>query len=454
MPLESCGTARKSSYRSPERSHERRIALFSRSVLLLALFVSVSSTTVICADELKPSGPPPTPAQAEFQKGRAALDAGKYAEAQLSFQKSMQLDPKLLNPLLGMAELNIKKNNAAAADEYLQKATVLGPKDANVWTIRGHYLFFRKDYASAEKAFKMAISLDAKLERPHYELGDLYMLGFHKPDEAANYYKEALAINPTDSRVHYTLANALAETGHLDEAQAQLEESTRLDPKNPLFQDSLGDFYLRRGKFDQAELAYARAIATNPQLISARIGMGDVYVGRKDFDRAIAKYQEVLQIAPKATAVLVKIGVLRELKSEWTEAEQAYRQALDLDPKLAVAANNLAWLLNEHKKQPAEALKWANVAVRSAPKDANFQDTLGWVLRANGDSVRALAALKQANVLAPQNPGILYHLGVLYQEAGNPLLASENYSKALAISTKFDGAGDAQTRLTALHAHQ
>lgn len=440
-----------SSQRRGARCGPRASSTFPQ--FLFVLLLSLLAGTMVCrADGITNPTAPATPAQAEFLKGRSALNAGNLAEAQTSFQKSLQLDPKLMNALLGLAEVSILKGNAAGADQYLQKATALAPKSAEVWTVRGHYLFFRKRYPEAEKALNTAVSLDSKLERPHYELGDLYLLGFHKPDQAIVAYKDSLSINPNNARVHYTLANALAEAGRLDEASAQLDEAARLDPKNGSLQKSIGDFYLERRKLDLAQQAYARALAIDPHFVAAKIGEGDVFVARRDLDRALTAYQAALQIAPKATAALVKIGVLREMKGQWKEAEQAYRQALAADPKLALPANNLAWVLNEHLNQPAEALKWATIAVRLAPKDYNMQDTYGWVLRSNHSPSQALAALKVANSLSPQNPQVLYHLGVLYQESKQHQAAISSFSKALEVSKSFDGSADAQARLAALRA--
>ena len=422
-----------------------------RIFLLFTFFSPVATLLVASADDLKSVQPArATPAQQEFLNGQAALSANKLPEAQACFQRSIQLDPKLLNPVLGLAELEILKNNAAGADQYLLKATAMAPKDANVWTVRGHYLFFRKSYPEAEQAFNKAIALDPKLERPHYELGDLYLLGFHNPQAAITAYQAALAINRDDSRVHYTMANALAEVGRLDEAQAQLVEAARLDPQNLSLQISIGDFNLKRGNLDLAQQAFDKALSINPAFVPARLGQGDVFVARKDLDHALLSYQAALQYAPNSTAAQVKIAVLQELKGQWNEAEQSYRNALKLDPKLLLAANNLAWILNEHQNKSAEALKWATSAASLAPQDFNTQDTLGWVLRSNGNLARALATLKNANSLAPDNPQILYHLGVVYQETKQPQLAVEYLSRALSFGRTFDGAADAKARLVAL----
>jgi tetratricopeptide (TPR) repeat protein len=415
-------------------------------VLVLASFV-LSSTAH--ADEVKKVAPA-TPAQKEYLKGQVALAANKLAEAQACFERSLQLDPKLVGPLLSLSEVEILKKNPAAADEYLRKAIALAPKDASVWTVRGHYLFFRKNYSEAEQDFKTAIRLDPTLERPYYELGDLYLLGFKKPDQAIAAYKSALALKPYDSRVRYTLGNALAEAGRLDEAQMQLEEAARFDPKNPSLQNAIGDFNLKRRKWDLAEQAYAKALAIDPHFIPARVGEGDVFVARRNFSQALVSYQTALQMAPKSPLTLVKVGALQELQGNWIEAERAYRNALAIDPNLVIAANNLAWILNEHLNKTPEAFRWATAAAALAPEDSNVQDTLGWVLRSSGDRTRALAVLSQAHALAPDNPQVLYHLGVVYQESQQTERAIQSLSRALSLSKNFEGAADAKVRLDAL----
>lgn len=394
--------------------------------------------------------PPASSAAGEFRQGAALLEAQKYGEAEASFRKTLATDPRFAPAYLGLAEIRMEKRDPAGAGAYLQKAVTLAPRDSVILTDWGHYLFFRKRYDEAKLAFTKASALDPKAARPHYELGDLYLLGLHRPADAAAAYREALAIDPNNSRVHYTLANALAEAGRLDDAQSQLEEAVRLDAKDPVLVKALGDFCLRRGKLDQAQQAYERALVIDPRYLPARIASGDVLVARKNLDGAIAEYKAALQIAPRATDPLVKIAILREKQGRWQEAAQFYRKALDADPKLGLASNNLAWLLLQHGQNPAEVLKLANETVEHYPRNANFEDTLAWVLRAHKESARALIAAKKAAALAPKDPQIMYHLGVLYQETGQAALAARSYRQALAITRAFDGANDAQVRLTAM----
>ncbi|MGH9360148.1 MAG: tetratricopeptide repeat protein [Terriglobia bacterium] len=422
--------------------------------MFLALLAALGCPGGIVADSISAANVvPESPSAKQFQQAATLLRQGKYAEAEVGFENALKTDPKFAPAYLGLAEIRVGKGDVAGAGAYLQKAVALDPRSQAVQTDWGHYLFFERRYGEAKQAFTKAIALDPKVSRPHYELGDLYLLGLHQPAEAAAEYREALAIDPANSRVHYTLANALVEEGRLDDAQSQLEGAVRLDPKKPALLKALGDFYLRRGKPDQAQQAYDRALVVDPKYVPAQIGKGDALVAKGDLNGAIADYTAVLQVAPRATDALVKIAILRDRQGQWEEAERFYRRALDASPKLGPASNNLAWLLLQHHQNPAEAVKLASQTVKLYPASANFQDTLAWALRANKDSAGALIAVKKAAALGPKNPQILYHLGVLYQEAGKPALAVRSYAQALAISRAFDGAEDAESRLAALKKH-
>jgi len=428
-----------------------RILLRVRAVLLLGVTACLLIVPHCFADSLvKPIAHPRTPAEVEFQKGYEALEANRLADAEVAFRRSSQLDPRLTSALLGLAEIRMRKGDAAGAGPFLQKAAAVAPKNVEVQATWGHYLFFRQRYDEALKVLNAAVRLDPKMARPHYELGDLYLLGLKKPQLSVAAYREALAIDPKNARFHYSLANALAETGQIDQAQSEMEEAVRLEPNDAPLMKWYGDFQLRRGRPDQAMDSFAKALAIDPHYVPALVAQGDVLAQRKQFDQALGKYQEALKIAPQSAEVYARMGLLYEAQQRWSDAEQAYTKATEADPNLAVAWNNLAWLLAEREKQIARALTLARKAVALAPQNADYQDTLGWILRENGEKDGALTALKKAAQLAPQNPQILYHLGVVYQEKGLSQAAAQSLKKALGISKNFEGAQDAEGRLAAL----
>lgn len=154
----------------------------------------------------------------------------------------------------------------------------------------------------------------------------------------------------------------------------------------------------------------------------------------------------------RSSLALLKIGLVEQRQQRTGEAEKAYLEAIQLDPKQAMAYNNLAWLAAERKADLDHALAWATKAVALLPRDATCEDTLGWVYRARGEHDKAAVALRKASALEPQNPEVLYHLGVVDAEEGQTREARESLTKALATNRDFDGSSDAKARLASLSA--
>jgi tetratricopeptide (TPR) repeat protein len=79
--------------------------------------------------------------------------------------------------------------------------------------------------------------------------------------------------------------------------------------------------------------------------------------------------------------------------------------------------NNLAWLYQQ-RGNLAKARGFAERAVALAPSYRIAEDTLGWILLAQGDIDQALTHLKAASDALPQNAEIQFHFAVALSRAG------------------------------------
>jgi Tfp pilus assembly protein PilF len=417
---------------------------------LIALAACLAFCAHAPADEMsKKSG-----AQIQFEQGLSALHAKDYVQAEASFKKTLELNPKFAAAYLGLADLRQSQGKPAEAGVYLQKAVAIAPQNTGVQTAWGQFLSSQKRYAEAEKALQRAVQLDPKAPLPHELLGDLYLMSLKKPQEAIVAYRACLSVDPTNPKASFMLGTALLAVGKTQEAEEQLSKTSEQNPANLAVRKTLADLQLRNAELDAALASYNKILQIAPNSTFAQIGIGDVMMQRKDYERASTAYNTALANAPRSTEAQTKLAMVQELKGDNNSAERSYRSALEMDPKNAVAANNLAWLLGVKEQKPKEALLWAQKAVAANPKNANFLDTEGWLAHASGDTATALLVLKKAQALSPQDPGILYHLGILYQETGKLPLANESFSRALAINPTFNGAADARARLDAIGPHQ
>ena len=117
-----------------------------------------------------------------------------------------------------------------------------------------------------------------------------------------------------------------------------------------------------------------------------------------------------------------------------------YEEAIRLDPNLAIAKNNLAYLMADEGKNLDRALDLAQEAKAQLPENANVADTLGWVLFKKGIPEAAIGYLQEAE--ASFKPGdadlgvVRVHLAMAYEANKQPDKAREALARALAALEK------------------
>jgi predicted Zn-dependent protease len=98
----------------------------------------------------------------------------------------------------------------------------------------------------------------------------------------------------------------------------------------------------------------------------------------------------------------------------------------------------------------AKARGLAEQAIAAAPGAAEIDDTLGWILLAQGETDRALTHLSAASVSAPKNPDIQYHLAVALNRLGRVTDAQTTLETLLGSGATFTDKADAEKLLQQL----
>ena len=227
----------------------------------LLLFYAATGVTLVSAGPIGITTPKPaSSAEAAYRRGLESLNKGDLHEAEAAFKEAVQLEPKAVQPLLGLADVAVRQKNPKQAEAYLQQASNLAPQSVDVQSAWGRYLYHQQRFNEAEAAFKKAIALDPQAVAPHIDLGDLYLGALQKPQEAIEAYRTALKLDPSHAGAHYALGSALAATNDLEAAQVAFTEASRLAPNNPLPSQALGQLYAVRQEYDKALEAFAHVL--------------------------------------------------------------------------------------------------------------------------------------------------------------------------------------------------
>jgi Flp pilus assembly protein TadD len=281
-----------------------------------------------------------------------------------------------LNDLLDEAQAALDKNNFESAIPPLQK-----------------FLAEKPDVAFA-----------------HFQLAYAYT-GLNRVDEARAEYERCVALDPKLAEAQLNLGILVLEK---DAAAAvpPLHKAVELLPSQSRPRFLLGIALERSGDLAGAAESYEAAAHLNPSDTEAQVHLGGVYLQLKRPAEAENKFRTVLESQPKS--LLALRGLALSLDAEGKPgAVEAYRNYLGADPKDSEVRARLVQLLVANKQ--------FDEALAETEKSGSGQAPTLDVLRLRADIFvrqnkfdEAIAALKQAIALAPQDAQLHGGVGRLY----------------------------------------
>ncbi len=155
-----------------------------------------------------------------------------------------------------------------------------------------------------------------------------------------------------------------------------------------------------------------------------------------------------LRRSPDALAALDKADALAQTPSEhfgtyylratildhdknYSGAEIEYKKALALAPNNQAILNDYGYMLADQGTRLPEALAMVKKAVEIDPQNGSYLDSLGWVYFKLGQYGPAETNLHQAIDRSPADASIHDHLGQVYEKTGRLKLAVDQWERAM-----------------------
>jgi serine/threonine-protein kinase len=261
-----------------------------------------------------------------------------------------------------------------------------------------------------------------------------------RPQEAAGFYRVALALRPNASVIYNNLGNVLADAGLLEEAIGCLRKALAQTPNEARVINNLATALDARGLSEEAIALYQRALALNPRYVEAHYNLGLALFNRGDVKRAIAHYQQALAVNPNLARVYCNLGIALYTRNNLDGALVQFDKALSLDPQIALAHHNRGNVLRVRGQLP-EAIAEYRRAIALGFKDAKVHAALGLALALRKDLDGAMEEYYQAIALDPTLAAVYTNLGSALQAKGNLEGAIAKFRQAVAPRSRgFRGA--------------
>ena len=209
------------------------------------------------------------------------------------------------------------------------------------------------NFPAAAYEFSQALGGRSLQKSSFEQIGDIMKLLGNEP-KAAEYYKKAVAVEPTDLNLRLTYAKILDNTGQSDDALKEYSyvlEKSNSDNKDILYtlertfkkkvQDSpnngnlnanLGAVLQKEGNLDEALTYYKQAETLDPSNINTRINVGTLYQQKEDYRTAIKAYESVLILYPDNVNANLYRAQCYDKLGETKIAQDGYKKVLALDP--------------------------------------------------------------------------------------------------------------------------
>lgn len=450
---------------------QERIVRDNRSVLAWGAILKVGMNSwrliLLCTLALVPAVAqelPAVPAQALLEEGKPE----SALPILLNLQRASPTDPNLCQQI-GIAYTQL--NNLVAAVRYYRKAIQLNPRFHAARKNLGTVLWFLNRRDEAEREFLIVAKALPGDPVPHLYLG-LADAERHQFEHAKEEFERAGALaldNPEvippvlesylasrdvsfpttvldrltraespDAAILSHAGALFLQYGHPEQAITALERIVSVHNDSAETWRTLGEAYDREGKPDDAHRAYEHAIEMDPNSEESYLSLADFASAHANNDYALQVIKRGLERLPQSSLLRFERGILLALIGNRTEAQASFLQANRLKPdwKLPLLALGVSEL------EAGNAAQAAVMFQRARARDSH--DPRAWYLYAlalskqdTGDvestRARAVAALRKAIEIDPDDANSHALLGRLELDMGNTGAASRQWETALKL---------------------
>jgi Flp pilus assembly protein TadD len=238
----------------------------------------------------------PKMAEAYLNLGTLLLDKEEPAAALGPLAKAVELFPGQVQPRFLLAVAEERAGEFTKAAESLEGVLRLNPEDVDVLLQLAR--LYQQLGRSADAEAKFRRLLEIKDSDHNALLGLAQSLDAQKKPQAAEAYKNYLAVWPSDSTARSRFVQLLLEQKQEDAALAELDraDAEKLTPESLKLR---AEIQMAQKKWNEAIVTLRQAVATSPGDAQLHGDLGRTYLQVRDFENAEKELRTAIQHDPK-----------------------------------------------------------------------------------------------------------------------------------------------------------
>lgn len=389
-------------------------------------------------------------------RGQALILNGNAEPARPVLARALEIDPKAITALVGMAILHLEKREYDQVRPWIDRALAVDPASAEAWGALGELELSTAKPEQAEIAYSNALKYRShpSLDRARRALARVDLKKFAEAQADIDVLRQS-GFKSTPY-VNYVQGIILFHQAKFQEAANAFEASYAADPSFLANRMYLATTRFRLGQTEQA-LEHAKNLhARLPRSSGVRELLGSIQIGRSEYASARQMLESALQNAPSDPTTLRMLATLSMLEGDKEKGVEYARKIAALDPEspdaqqmLMVAklvagqdfdlitatsaqagtddySRGLLAALNDFRKgRIRAALEQASRIHEQHPDRVDPLNLIAACHLSGGEWEPARAALLKALSLQPNEPSAARNLAQLELNEGNTARATE-----------------------------
>ncbi len=415
---------------------------------------------------------PPADASPElhFLVGRDHELEGDLDRAIESYEQALASDPQSTYLLRKLAELSARQNRIQDALDYARRAHAAEPDDLGIRLFLGTLYRFQKDLPRAQEVLQDEsgdpVSADAALllygmladaqrldearataewlreEEPDGLRGYFALADVHErtgnPAAAEAALREGLERHPGDLSLYGALARARRDRGDREGEIEIHREVLLIYPEHHATQLALADALLDLERLDEAVEVLERVERQHPGDMRSILRLGFLEFERRNYEAAARRFEHSVAVNPGQHEVNYFLGIVRR-RQRMPEQALAALERIPPEHERFVDARTQIAAIHEVRGDYDRAILEIERA-REQQSTRSLDLYLASLRSKTGDTEGALRFLEELLAESPDDPELLYNLGVIYGEAQQIDEALRYMEKVLAVDPDHAGA--------------
>jgi tetratricopeptide (TPR) repeat protein len=350
----------------------------------------------------------------QYYLGLIAEKQEKFDAASAAFQKVADADPKHFDANLKAGQYSLLGGSAGNAKRYARQLIAMAPDKPAGHTMMAAGLLLEGKLPESEKEARAALAIDPNNVDALVVLAGRQARG-EDLDAALATVERGIAVNAKNTDLLLIKLKIRYDQKRTDDVVAILRQMHEIDPANPNYIIDLANQLASTGALTEAEAVFKQALENNNDSDALVSAYAAFLIQKRSLDEAIKQIKslaEQTKLAPKYVLLLEQLyiqarklddaaALMRDLEKNGVNAGDRIRASVELarivalqgKPDAALEQVN-AVLTDDPTNEPALLLR-GGLLLNSGKYDSSMADAKS-VLRKNVNSVPALVLLSKA----------------------------------------------------------